>query len=543
MRLLVIGLDGATFDLIKPWTAQEELPTLKMLMENGVHSDLISTIPPVSSPAWPSFMTGKNPGKHGIFDFVGRSDGYSREIRNASDIKAKTFWKLLSEEGKMCIVVNVPVTYPPEEIKGCITTGMLTPPNACYVYPPEIYEELKKICYIPSVEGEEIRRKTSPEQILDYLVGVASRRVEAVFYLMKKFDWDFCMIVFSGTDAIQHNLWQHHRKKILQYYKKVDTLIKELINKAGSKTNIILISDHGFGPVYKAFHINYFLHKLGLLEFKTEGRSGDYVKVKDYRSAKGKLERILFKLGITKEIVYTTAKKMHMLWILQKMYKKLYIKIPTTKKAIDWKKTKVFYNSTIGPAPSLEINLEGREPEGIVKKEEYAKLREFIISELLKVKDPETGRKIVQDAFRRGDIYHGPYVSEAPDITFLTNNFEYSATERVYGDSLVSEPVHKGRGAHRMNGIFIAYGPDIKNTGEELKKARIIDLAPTILHMFSLEVPEDMDGKVLTYIFKPDSPIAKRPKKYRKITEKERVRKRIRRLKKLQRKVTRRNIY
>ena len=137
----------------------------------------------------------------------------------------------------------------------------------------------------------------------------------------------------------------------------------------------------------------------------------------------------------------------------------------------------------------------------------------------------------MQDVFRREDIYHGPYVSEAPDIIFLTNNLEYIATDRIYGDSLVSEPVRKGRGTHRMNGIFIAYGPDIKDTGESMGRARIIDLAPTILHMFNLEIPEDMDGKVLTNIFKPSSPIAKRPIKYRKITEEEKIKEKIRNVK------------
>jgi len=531
MKVLVIGLDGATFDLIKPWTEQGELPTLKKLMENGVYSDLTSTIPPVSSPAWPSFMTGKNPGKHGVFDFVGKSDGYSGEIKNARDIKAKTFWKWLSEEGKACIVVNVPVTYPPEEIKGCIVTGMLTPPDACYAYPLEIYEELKKIGYNPL---SEVKKGFSPEEIFNYLLGFASKRVETVLYLMRRFNWEFCMLVFRGTDIIQHNLWQYHKKEILQYYRKIDALIENLINKAGKKANIILMSDHGFGPVYKFFHANYFLHKLGLLEFKTETSSGEYLAINDYRSSSGRLQRIMLKMGITKETVYTVAERTHALKILQRMYKKFYVQIPTTGKAIDWKRTKAFFNSSIGPAASIQINLESREHEGIVKKEEYARVEDFIISELLKIVDPETGRKIVQDAFRREDIYHGPYVSEAPDIVFLTKNLEYAATDRIYGSSLVSEPVHKGRGTHRMNGIFIAYGPDIKNTGEELKKARITDLAPTILHMFSLKIPEDMDGKVLTHIFDPNSQIAKRPIKYHKITEKERIRESIRRLKKLQ---------
>ena len=82
-----------------------------------------------------------------------------------------------------------------------------------------------------------------------------------------------------------------------------------------------------------------------------------------------------------------------------------------------------------------------------------------------------------------------------------------------------------------MNGIFIACGPDIKDTGENIGRARIIDLAPTILHMFNLEIPEDMDGKVLTNIFKPNSPIAKRPVAYRKITEEEKIKEKLRKLK------------
>ncbi|RLI97343.1 MAG: hypothetical protein DRP00_04135 [Candidatus Aenigmatarchaeota archaeon] len=287
----------------------------------------------------------------------------------------------------------------------------------------------------------------------------------------------------------------------------------------------------GFGPVYKFFHVNYFLHKLGLLEFAESGSSGDYLVIKDYRQKRTALWKILLKIGITKERVYNFAKKANLIPILQRISRKINIQLPKTKKAIDWKRTKAFFSSSIGPSAAIEINMEDREPEGIVKREEYNKIRELIIRELLRVRDPESGRNIVQDAFRREDIYHGPYVSEAPDIIFLTHNLEYIATDRIYGDSLVSEPVRKGRGTHRMNGIFIAYGPDIKDTGEDIGRARIVDLTPTILHMFNLEIPEDMDGKVLTNIFKPNSPIAKRPIKYRKITEKERLRERIREVK------------
>ena len=529
MRVLVIGLDGGTFDIIKPLVAQGKLPTIGKLMKGGVYGDLISTIPPVTSPAWPSFMTGKNPGKHGVFDFVGRGKGYSKVIKNARDIKAKTLWRFLSEAGKTCIVVNVPVTYPPEKIKGCIVTGMLTPPGACYAYPVDVYKELKKMGYGPQKGG--LRKCSSPEKLLNYLVRTASKQAEAVLYLMDKFnDWDFCMVVFRETDIIQHIIWQN-RDMIFELYQKIDMFIDDLINRIGKETNIILMSDHGFGPVSKFFHVNYFLHKLGLLEFAESGSSGDYLVIKDYRQKRTAFWKILLKIGITKERVYNFAKKANLIPILQRISRKINIQLPKTKKAIDWKRTKAFFSSSIGPSAAIEINMEGREPEGIVKREEYNKIRELIIRELLRVRDPESGRNIVQDAFRREDIYHGPYVSEAPDIVFLTQNLEYIATDRIYGNNLVSEPIRKGRGTHRMNGILIAHGPDIKDTGEDIGRARIIDLTPTILHMFNLEIPEDMDGKVLMNIFKIDSPIAKRPILYRKITEEEKIKEKLRKLK------------
>jgi len=222
-----------------------------------------------------------------------------------------------------------------------------------------------------------------------------------------------------------------------------------------------------------------------------------------------------------------------MLSILQKISRRINIQLPKTKRKIDWKCTKAFFSSSIGPSSAIEINLVDREPEGIVKKEEYDEIRELIIKALLRAKDPESGENIVQDAFKREDIYHGPYVSEAPDIIFLTRKLEYLATDRIYGESLVSEPFRKGRGSHRMEGILIAYGPDIKNEGKNIEPARIIDLAPTILHMFGLKIPEDMDGKVLTNIFKPDSPVAKRPIKYQKITERMRIKEELWRIGKL----------
>ncbi|MCK4498604.1 alkaline phosphatase family protein, partial [Candidatus Bathyarchaeota archaeon] len=495
MKVLVIGLDGATFELIRAWA--DELPVFKNAMLRGVFCDLISTIPPVSSPAWPSFMTGKNPGKHGVFDFVGGDGGYRREIKNSRDIQAETLWRLLSAEGESCIVLNVPVTYPPEPLKGCIVTGMLTPPDSCYAYPRRIHEELKRKGYDPVAK----MGKLSAKGVSDFLANTAVRRCKAFTYLMNKFNWNFAMMVFRGTDIIQHHLWQKNKDEIFDYYKKLDSLIGSLIKRAGPNTNVILMSDHGFGPVFKFFHTNRFLQELGLITFERGPTSERYLDIRDYRPSRGRLESLLRKSGFTKEAIYSSAKRVRLLPLLQSIYRKIDVQVPTTRSRINWAQTKAFFNSSIGPAASIQINLEGREPKGTVKAEEYETTRSLILKKLLQIKDPETGQRLVQDAFRREEIYSGPFVQSAPDIVFLTQNFEYSATDRIYGKNLVSNPIHRGRGTHRMNGIFIAHGPDFRKSGERDRPVRIIDLTPTILFMFGAEIPSDMDGKVLLDIF------------------------------------------
>jgi predicted AlkP superfamily phosphohydrolase/phosphomutase len=527
LKVLVIGLDGATFTLIKPWI--DELPVLKNALSKGVFCDLISTIPPVSSPAWPSFMTGKNPGKHGVFDFVGSDGDYQREIKNSRDIKAETLWRLLSVEGETCIILNVPVTYPPEVVNGCIVTGMLTPPDSCYAYPRRIYEELKNKGYEPTKK----MGKLSLEEISKFLVNRATRRCEVFSHLMNEFNWDFAMIVFRGTDTIQHYLWQKSKNAILNYYKELDSLIGSITKKAGSDSNVILMSDHGFGPVYKFFHTNRFLQKLDLIAFERGPISESYLTIRDYRSSRGTLENLLQKFGFTKEMIYIMAKRVHLLPLLQKVYGKIDVQIPTTRSRINWMQTKAFFNSSIGPAASIQINLEGREPKGTVKVEEYEAVRRMIIEKILQIKDPETGQKIVQDAFTREEIYSGPFVQNAPDIVFLTQNFEYAATDRIYGENLVSDPIQKGRGSHRMNGIFIAYGPDFQQGGERDHPMRIIDLTPTILFMFGAGIPSDMDGRALLDLFDPESPILRRPVKVVKSHEVERtrIRQRVKELK------------
>src|SRR4030065_410257 len=146
LRTIVIGLDGATFDLILPWVEQGHLPSFRRLIEEGSWGELESTMPPLTGPAWSSFITGKNPGKHGIYDFMYRDPkGYRSITINATLRKGPSFWRLLGDQGKRVIVFNVPVTYPPEEVNGIMISGFPTPPKSKdFVYPPELREDLER---------------------------------------------------------------------------------------------------------------------------------------------------------------------------------------------------------------------------------------------------------------------------------------------------------------------------------------------------------------------------------------------------------------
>src|SRR4030042_6947088 len=137
-RVIVMGLDGATFDLILPWVEQGYLPTFKRLMKEGAWGELESTTPPLTGPAWSSFITGKNPGRHGIYDFVKRNpQGYQWQTINATHRDGMSLWRLLSDHGRKVVVFNVPVTYPPEAVNGVMISGDLPPRKAPdFIFPP-----------------------------------------------------------------------------------------------------------------------------------------------------------------------------------------------------------------------------------------------------------------------------------------------------------------------------------------------------------------------------------------------------------------------
>jgi predicted AlkP superfamily phosphohydrolase/phosphomutase len=322
---------------------------------------------------------------------------------------------------------------------------------------------------------------------------------------MKNHEWDFLMMVFNGTDLIQHQLWhcidsKHNRYNpkeaekygdaMLKYHQAVDEKVGQLIRELDSKTTVVIMSDHGNGPIYKWIYLNNWLMKLNFLKLK-----------KDVATA---IKYSMFKLGITPKNVYELLKKLGFSKakvghasrevLLQTFFLSF--------NNIDWKQTKAYALGHIG---KIYINLKGREPQGIVEPgNEYESLRREIIEQLHELKDPQTGERVVEKVFLKEEVYSGECLEQAPDILFLPKDLEYQAIGvSAFDSNGIIEPSFGNTGDHRMNGLFMIMGDRIKQ-GLKLEGAQITDLAPTILHLMNTPVPEDMDGKVLTDLFTED---------------------------------------
>lgn len=512
-KVLIIGWDGAPFELIKDLIKGNRLPNLKRIINNGFFGPL-ETVPYVmSSCAWSTMVTGKNAGKHGIFDFYSNEfedHSYFRRPINASARQERELWDLLSEHRIKVGAVNVPMTYPAVKVNGFMVAGLLSPSinDKNFVYPHNLlnnYQESKN--YTIDFEGE---KNTPKDQFIESIDKMIEARTSLTLYLIEENkDVDVLFTVFTAPDRFAHYFWHFYDKThpyrkneskedlekyedtLIRIYEKLDEKLgiivrkfeKEMISKDFS---IILISDHGISSLKKILHLNKFLNEKGYLKFKP----------KEERKELGK--DIL-----DKNVSYIFGK-------------------------VDWSNTKAY---AMGKRGAIHVNLEGREPNGIVNRGDYRRLVEKLKSDLKSIKDPETSETIVKKVYSRDELFFGKNIQKAPDILIFLKEgyfpFGYAFSLDKPGLISVNDKVELPfvTGIESGDGILCIRDKNIK-TNATFKNSKISDFTPTLLYLLGLHIPKDMDGRVLEEIFKK-SYLQKNPIRYEEPREKTRKKKQV----------------
>lgn len=522
MRVYVLGLDGATFDLIAPWVSKGELPNMKRLMDEGTCGSLMSALPAHSAPSWSSFITGKNPGKHGIFDFSEHVDGsYEVKFVNASRRQGMSIWAIASRYDKKVAVVNVPMTFPPEKVNGIMISGMDAPGiDSNFTYPTTLSGELKRIVGDYSLEAGlwSYINKGEINLAIEKQHETIDKRFEVTKYLMNNYPWDLFVSVFTATDRVQHAFWKYmdprhpsykleEAKKygdaILNVYRKMDHIVGYLLDHLSEDTVLFIMSDHGAGLCSnKTLYLNNWLCKEGLLEYKDfrpQQGSGTSQRLKRllYTKLLGGLPRDFWK-ALPRETRDQVRKRFPV--VFNKMASQFFFS------RINMDETKAYAEESKN---FIWVNLKGREARGTVRPgREYEEVRERIIHGLLGEKDPGSGEPVVDNVLRREDIYHGDNFEKAPDlvVTFKDLGYVPRPSYTVAPDVVLktiprleleqSESNTRANARHLPNGILLMRGKGIR-PGRKIDGAKIMDLAPTILYTMGLPVPTDMDGKVL----------------------------------------------
>jgi predicted AlkP superfamily phosphohydrolase/phosphomutase len=497
-KTVIVGLDGATWNIIEPLAGAGRLPNLAYMMREGATGSLQSTVPPVTPAAWTSVFTGKNPGKHGIYDFQ-ELDPQTYEFRSIRTDRhhEKTLWELLTEADKRSIFMDVPFTYPPQPFNGLMLTGYGTPrtPGTIFTYPADLSQRL------PDELAREVR-VALPQHGFDRSVRfieewseIMAGRRRLLNHLIRTESWDLFMVVFSITDNMAHVFWTYadpahpnfyrseaelYREAFLHAYELCDQLLGELMEAAGPRTTTLVLSDHGFGSIRPR---QYLFRRL--LE-------GGYT-VGERRNGGNPLRQQLLKFAVNSYARFPFLRE----WAKNLRPGRRDLVKKSLQKAgalpggsgLDYSQSKVI-PSNFGL--QLWINDAERFAQGPVVPAQKEQLLEELVEFLKADLDPIHKRPIVAEVHRGRDIYSGPFMERCPDLVI-----EYHDSYNPWSADVQRNPHVEG--GHTHDGVLLAYGAGVQQT--KLHGSRLIDIAPTVLHLLGQEIPPDMDGQVLEAMF------------------------------------------
>ncbi|MFO0945860.1 MAG: alkaline phosphatase family protein [Planctomycetota bacterium] len=508
-RVIIVGIDGATHAILQPLIEQGKLPTLAKIQKQGVAGPLWSVTPPITPAAWSSFYTGKGPGKHGVFEFLyRRPNSYLKAPVNSTSIRGKKFWDYANEAGLRTCLFNLPLLYPTQPVNGVAISGLLTPDQVNdFGKPDGIIEEIEANVGKPYVlSAGAVYKKGNVGKVLDEFHRVLTYHVKAAQYLLKKERWDIFFGHLMVTDSMQHELWHlldpthsahdpveaaEHMPRIEAIYQRIDTeFLAPIVDSLDDDTSLLIMSDHGFGGIEHIIYMNMWLLQKGYIAW-----SKDW-----WTQTKARMHR----MGVTPKNFFRLIRTLGMGFMrdrvsLESRERWMNRGFMNIRRA-DWSHTQAYSMGNI--LGMLYINLKGREPIGAVEPgAEYEQVRAKIMKQLLAEKCPHTGKPLFAEVKKGEELYQGTYAKHGPDIVCIPTDWRY----QVFGyQDFVSnkfvESYSEMTGHHRPDGIFFAMGK--KFVGDLwIEDARLLDLAPTLMHLVGLPIPTDMDGRVLEEIF------------------------------------------
>jgi len=514
IKLLILALDGLDPNLLERW--RERLPNLSALAERGAFRPLASTVPSMTFPAWSTFLTGVNPGEHGIFDFTARIPGrFELRFLNATRRRLPTFLRLASEQGLRVGSVGLPTTYPPEPLSGYQISGFDTPlpskADTSYVYPRELGDRINRELggyYFGNFNESRIGANWHRRVLVKLLEGI-ERKKDLFDFLQQESSVDVLLLHVGETDTVGHHFWsfydrkspryiqsadQHLSDAILAVYQAADELVGHARKLLQPQTTIV-ISDHGMGGTSdRMIYLNRFLARCGLLRFsKSDSRSRWMGTLKNW--------------GL-KWIPYRFQQQ-----IFRVAGGRLAAGVESIQRfgGIDWSRT-LAYSEELNYFPSIYLNRAEREPHGIVQPAEVEQVADQIRSALLSWKDPLSGSPVVKAVHRREEVYSGSETVHAPDLILELNQPDgYSyALGRSTSRAGIRQPAdfkrldpkeYLGRKGGTMNGSHRRLGTLIIRSDDSIPPlpddVSLLDLAPTILDLLQLDIPDWMEGKSL----------------------------------------------
>jgi predicted AlkP superfamily phosphohydrolase/phosphomutase len=361
-RTVIIGIDGVPFGLLKELSEKGVMPSFGALRKEGVFKPMRSSIPEISSVSWSSIITGKNPGEHGIYGFTGLIEGtYTIYFPSFRKLGAPAFW----HEGgsRTYVILNVPSTYPARELNGVHISGFVSPELEKAVYPPSYLEKLRELGYRVDVDSEKAHKSIS--LFLDDLFKTHEIRLKTYRYLWEELDWDVFMVVFTGSDRLEHFLWRayedennEYHPKFLHYFREVDRAIGEIAGNIADHDQLIMLSDHGMEGIKMNLNVNSCLAHKNLLLLGDKPGEG-YKNIKEGSQA-----------------------------------------------------------FALDPG-RIYLNREGRYPQGSVKPGEEAGILQSLISIFHDLE--YNGEKVIKRVCRKDEIYHGRQLEYAPDLVLMSN--------------------------------------------------------------------------------------------------------------------------